>query len=114
MYTFQNLPLFTPTGLLERSHGGSCLLNEDLLEVLKRAILTLKQGRLHGEFIGLLFLQSHTETDLAKAAGLRITREPITSRTHTHPSHSETSRLLTSSLSLVVPVPRGTQCMRDV
>ncbi len=30
----------------------------------------------------------------------------------THPSHSQTSRLLTSSLSLGVPVPRPTQCMR--
>jgi hypothetical protein len=30
---------------------------------------------------------------------------------HTHSSHSQTSRLLTSSLSLGVPVPRGTQCM---
>jgi hypothetical protein len=30
---------------------------------------------------------------------------------HTHPSHSQTSRLLTSSLSLGVPVPRPTQCM---
>jgi hypothetical protein len=33
------------------------------------------------------------------------------SRTHTHPSHSETSHLLTSSLSLGVPVPRATLCM---
>jgi hypothetical protein len=32
-------------------------------------------------------------------------RAPITSNTHTHPSHSQTSRLLTSSLSLGVPVP---------
>jgi hypothetical protein len=43
-----------------------------------------------------------------------IDGDPITSRTHTHPSHSETSRLLTSSLSLGVPVPRVTQCIRDV
>jgi hypothetical protein len=28
-------------------------------------------------------------------------------------SHSQTSRLLTSSLSLGVPVPRPTQCVRD-
>ncbi len=33
---------------------------------------------------------------------------------HTHPSHSQNSRLLTSSLSLGVPVPRATQCMRGV
>ena len=108
-------------------------------------------GRLHSEFVRLLFLQAHRETDrffaasgvqlaqsdrgqfhykraaflaqlksrvgqtLAKAAALRITLNldgaPITSTTHTHPSHSQTSRLLTSSLSLGVPVPRATQCM---
>ncbi len=108
-------------------------------------------GRLHSEFVRLLFLQTHRETDrffaasgvqlaqpnsgqfhyrltaflqqlknrvdlaLAKTAALRINLNidgsPITSRTHTHPSHSQTSRLLTSSLSLGVPVPRPTQCM---
>ncbi len=108
-------------------------------------------GRLHGEFIRLLFLQTHRETDLffsvsgvqlaqtdrglfhfrrvafsdtlkakvgstlTEDATLRITlnidRESITSRKHTHPSHSQTSRLLASSLSLGVPVPRATQCM---
>jgi hypothetical protein len=105
-------------------------------------------GRLHSEFVRLLFLQAHRETDcffaasgflsaqsdrgffhyhraafstqlkskvglsLAKTTVLRITLNldgtPITSRTHTHPSHSQTSRLLTSSLSLGVPVPRAT------
>jgi hypothetical protein len=109
-------------------------------------------GRLHSEFIRLLFLQAHRETDrffaasgvrpaqhtsglfhfrraafssllksrvgtiLAKAAALRITLNldgaPITSKSHTHSSHSQSSRLLTSSLSLGVPVPRPTQCMR--
>ncbi len=39
---------------------------------------------------------------------------PIISKSHTHPSHSQTSRLLTSSLSLGVPVPRSTQCMWGV
>ena len=108
-------------------------------------------GRLHSEFVRLLFLQAHRETDrffaasgvqltqhdlgqfhvrrtavsvhlksrvvlaLAKAAALRITLNldgaPIISKSHTHPSHSQTSRLLTSSLSLGVPVPRPTQCM---
>ena len=110
-------------------------------------------GRLHSEFVRLLFLQAHRETDrffagsgvqlaqstsvqyhfrraavsaqlkakvgstLAKAAALRINLNidevTITSKTHTHPSHSQTSRLLTSSLSLGVPVPRGTQWIRD-
>jgi hypothetical protein len=108
-------------------------------------------GRVHSEFVCLLFLQVHRETDhffaasgvqlvphncghfhylrvafssqlkskigniLAKAAALRITLNidgaPLTSRSYTHPSHSQTSRLLTSSLSLGVPVPHITQCM---
>ncbi len=110
-------------------------------------------GRLHSEFVRLLFLQAHRETDrffeasgvlseqsdcglyhyrraavsdhlknkvglaLGKEAALRITLNldgtPIISRIHTHPSHSQTSRLLTSSWSLGVPVPRTTQCMWD-
>ena len=113
--------------------------------------ITSTSGRLHSEFVRLLFLQAHRENDrffaasgvqlaqfdrghfhfrraafsnqlksrvgniLAKAAALRITLNldgtPITSKSHTHPSHSQTSRLLTSSLSLGVPVPRPTQCM---
>jgi hypothetical protein len=119
-------------------------------------VITSTSGRLHSEFIRLLFLQAHRETDrffatsevqstqsnlgssyshfrrstfssmmkskcgniLAKAADLRINLNldgsPITSQSHTHPSHSQTSRLLTSSLSLGVPVPRSTQCMRDL
>jgi hypothetical protein len=107
---------------------------------------------LHSEFVRLLFLQAHRETDrfftasgvqsaqsdrdqfhfrraaflqqlkskvgltLAKAAVLRINLNldgsSIASKSHTHPSHSQTSRLLTSSLSLGVPVPRPTQCVR--
>jgi hypothetical protein len=109
-------------------------------------------GRLHSEFVRLLFLQTHRETDrffavsgvqsaqstsgffhfrraafstvlkskvglaLVKAAALRIVLNldgaPIVSKSHTHPSHSQTSRLLTSSLSLGLPVPRPTQCVR--
>ena len=42
---------------------------------------------------------------------LKIDGTPIVSQSHTHPSHSETSRLLTSSLSLGVPVSQGTQCL---
>jgi hypothetical protein len=108
--------------------------------------------RLHSEFVRLLFLQDHRETDrffaasgvqiaqtnpidqfhfhrtafsqqlkgkvglaLVKAAALRINLNldgvPIASKSHTHPSRSQTSRLLTSSLSLGVPVPRPTQCV---
>ena len=55
---------------------------------------------------------------LAKVTALRIVLNidgaPIASKSHTHPLHSQTSRLLTSSLSLGVPVPRATQCMRGV
>jgi hypothetical protein len=106
-------------------------------------------GRFHSEFVRLLFLQTHRETDrffavsgvqlaqsdrdqfhfrrvvftqqlksrvdltLTKETTLRITLNldgaPITSKSHTHPSHPQTSRSLTSSLSLGVPVPRSTQ-----
>ena len=55
---------------------------------------------------------------LVKTAVLRITLNldgtPITSKSHTHLTHPQSSRLLTSSLSLGVPVPRATQCMGGV
>ena len=61
-------------------------------------------------------LKSKVGHILVKAAALRIMLNvdgaPIASRSHTHPSHTQNSRLLTSSLSLGVPVPRATQCMR--
>jgi hypothetical protein len=118
-------------------------------------VMASTSTRLHSEFIRLLFLQAHRETDrvfaasgvqsaqsnlgssyfhfrrstfvsmlkskygliLAKASSLCINFNldgaPITSQSHTHPSHSQTYRLLTSSLSLGVPLPRPTQCMRD-
>ena len=116
--------------------------------------VTSTSGRLRNEFVLLLFLQAHRETDrfvavsgvqlpqhdrdqfhyqrttfssilkskcvriLPKEVTLRITLNidgtPIVSQTNTHPSHSQTSRLLTSSLSLGVPVPRATQCIRGV
>ena len=115
-------------------------------------VIASTSGRLHSEFVRLLFLQAHRETDrffaasgvqsaqttsgmfhfrraafaqqlkgkvglaLAKEAvlciNLNLDEAPIASKSHTHPSHSQTSRLLTSSLSLGVPVPRPTQCMR--
>jgi hypothetical protein len=60
-------------------------------------------------------LKSKVDLALTKAAALRVNLNldgaPITSKSHTHPSHSQTSRLSTSSLSLGVPVPRSTQCM---
>jgi hypothetical protein len=110
-------------------------------------------GRIHSEFVRLLFLQGYRETEAdqffaasgfhlaqhdrvqfhyrrtvfsvqmkskygniyTKVSSLRITLNiddtPIVSRSHTHPSPLQTSRLLTSSLSLGVSVPRATQCM---
>ena len=58
---------------------------------------------------GFLFtVKNRVGLALAKAAALRSTLNldgaPITSKSHTHPSHSQTSRLLTSSLSLGNPV----------
>jgi hypothetical protein len=116
-------------------------------------VIVCTSGRLHSEFVRLLFLQVHRETylffstsgvqlvystnglfhfrpvtystqlkvkvgnTLSKVSGLQVNLNidgtSITSRTLTHPSHSQTSRPLTSSLSLGVPVPRTTQCLRD-
>jgi hypothetical protein len=62
--------------------------------------------------------QSQVGNILTKDAGLRINLNidgsPLSSKSHTHPSHSQTSRLLTSSLYLGVTVPCTTQCIRDV
>jgi hypothetical protein len=120
-------------------HFGS---SSDTVSFMPSIVST--SGRLHSEFVRLLFLQAHRETDrffavsgvqlgqtdrgqfhfrrtaflsqfksrivlsLAQAAALRITLNldgaPITSKSHTHPLHSQTSRLLISSLSLGVPV----------
>ena len=129
--------------------------NNPPISVVFIPVIASTSGRLHSEFIRLLFLQAHRETDrffaasgvqpaqhtsgglfthkrgaflaqlkskigstFAKAAvmsvNLNIDGAPITSRSHTHPSHSQASRLLTSSLSLGVPVPRTMQCMRGV
>ena len=56
----------------------------------------------------LFLLKASVGNILAKAATLRITLNldgaPITSKSHTHLTHSQSSRLLTSSLSLGVPV----------
>ena len=99
------------------------------------SVMTSTSGRLHSEFVRLLFLQTHRETDRLFAASgdqlaqstsglfhfhraassqqlLNLDGATITSKSHTHLSHSQTSRLLTSTLSLGVPVPRSTQCIR--
>ncbi len=63
-------------------------------------------------------LKSRVGNILCKASSLRINLNidgsPIASKSYTLPSHSQTSRLLTSSLTLGVPVPRPTQCLRGV
>jgi len=109
------------------------------------SIVSSTEGRLHSEFVCLLFLQSHRETDrfftdsgvqlphstsgqfhyhrsvfssqikskivniltkaTARRINLNINGAPIASSSHTHRSHSQTSRLLTSSLSLVFQSP---------
>ncbi len=63
-------------------------------------------------------IKSKVGNILAKTAALRINLNldgvPMSFKSHTHPSHSQTSRLLTSSLPLGIPVPRPTQCLRGV
>ena len=57
-------------------------------------------------------LMSKVGNILVKTETLRITRNvddgPVASRSRTHPSHSETARLLTSSMSLGITVPHDT------
>ena len=63
-------------------------------------------------------LKSKVGLVLDKVTGLCVTLNldgvSITSKSHTHPSHLQTFHLLTSSLSLGVPIPRSTQCIRDM
>ncbi len=63
-------------------------------------------------------IKTKVGSTLGKTADIRVNLNidgaPITSRSHTHPSHSQVSRLLTSPLSLGVQVPRTMECMRDV
>ena len=86
------------------------------------SVITSTSGRLTVNLCPFFFLETHRETDrfftssgVAKATYLRIDfnidGEPIVSRSHTHPSYSQTSRFLTWSQSLGVPVPHTTQCM---
>jgi hypothetical protein len=159
------------TGNLHYPHDKDRSLNEDVddkilkylpdynnnppISTVFMPVIASTSRRLHSEFIRLLFLQDHRETDrffaasgvqpaqhtsggiftfkraafltqltakvgssLAKAAAMRVNLNidgaPITSHSHTHPSHSQSSCLLTSSLSLGVPVPLTTECIRDV
>ena len=83
-------------------------------------------GRLHSEFGQFHFkhtvfssqLKSKVGNILAKDTALWITLNiddtPVVPRSHTHPPHSETFRLLTSSMSSGVTVPHTTQCIRDM
>jgi hypothetical protein len=82
-FSQRNLPVASSTSVARRSHSTS---KEKLVWLLPR--------------------------QQPCALILNIDGVSITSKSHTHPSHSQTSRLLTSSLSLGVPVPRPTQCMR--
>ncbi len=73
-------------------------------------------GRLHSAYVRLLSLQSHRETDRFFAASGVPSAQTDRGMFHFHRvtfshQHSQTSRLLTSSLSLGVPVPRPTQCV---
>ncbi len=60
----------------------------------------------------LMLLLKRVTVSNSLCVNLNIDGAPITSRTHTHPSHSQASRLLTSSLSLGVPVPHSTESIR--
>jgi hypothetical protein len=100
--------------LAEGRSSSECATENDKLNT---PLLSLDRGLFHFRRVAFsATLKAKVGSTLEKAADLRITLNidgsPITSRTHTHPS--QTSRLLTSSLSLGVSVPRATQCIRDV
>ena len=86
--------------------------------------ITSTSGRLHGEFVCLLFLQSHssslrsTNHILSKAAALRINLnidgEPISFRSHTHPSHTQESRLSPIKLVSIVRCSRSLMYVRHL
>ena len=81
---------------------------------LRNLTVTSSTSRVHHSVFFSQF-KSRVGNILTKSETLWITLnidgEPTASKSHTHPSHWQTSRLLTSSLSLGVPVPRSTQCM---
>ena len=134
----------------DANRAGAQLFLLSIMKYLKQCQFeTMSRTMLRGEFVCLLFLDSHQqETDrflatsqvqipqtnfhfllvvfssplkskvdniVTKSVVLRINLNidgtPIASRSHTHPSHEQNSRLLTSSLSFGVPVPHVTQCM---
>ncbi len=73
-------------------------------------------GRLHSEFVRLLFLQAHRETDRFFAASGVQSAQPNSGLFHFRRAAFSTQLKAkvgstTSSLSLGVPVPRATQCM---
>ncbi len=86
-----------------------------LITTCKNLVWSTLIGRIMSIWILLFTTQGKVGLTLTKDTVLRITLNldgaPITSKSHSHPSHSQTSRLLTSSLSIGVPVPRSTQCM---
>jgi hypothetical protein len=119
------LPLFCFPTSITKKKTSLCGIIMPLLTIVRTS------GRLHSEFVRLLFLQAHRETErffagsgvqlpqtqravflpqikgkvditLTKSTGFRINLNidgvPITSRTHTHPSYSQTCRLLISSV----------------
>ena len=69
------------------------------------------RGRFHYRLVVFSQLKSKVDNILVKNETLRISLNtdgaPVASKSHTYPSHSQTSRLLTSSLSSGVPVPRA-------
>jgi hypothetical protein len=73
-----------------------------------------KRLQLFGKLTSFLQLQEFSQRNQTwELRVFNLDGAPITSNSHTHPSHLYTSRLLTLSLSLDVPASRPTQCTRD-
>jgi hypothetical protein len=80
---------------LLRKYGNIVLTTTIGRRVWPMSDIASTSGRLHIEFVRLLFLQAHRETDRFFAVAvfrivLNLDGAPIASKSHTHPSHSQT------------------------
>ncbi len=90
------------SGVCSKHHAGPLLVASGKMREMKSE---LRQKKKEEFFFGVFLMQLYVLI-------FNLDGAPIASKSHTQPSHSQTSRLLSSSLSLGVPVPRPTQCVR--
>ena len=106
------MTIYTPSPDLSHSKNISVSDSVQIWEHTSGGIYTFKRAAFFTQ------LKAKVGSSLAKAAAIRVNLNidgaPITSHSDTHPSHSQVSHLLTSSLSLGVPVPNTMEWIRVV